>query len=355
VKRKRLAIGVVVVAVVAGAVAAVQLAGNPMSAFESGSSDASDETSAADSQDELDTVGVTRGDLTSTSEFTGALGFGDSWPLSLTATGIVTGARPLGTVVDFGQSLIEIDNRRVFLLPGKIPMFRDLERTSPRLEGKDVAQLQQFLIAQGFDRDGTLEADGVFDSDTGKAVMDWQEATWQEQTGRITRADMVFSPEPLRIANEQRIGSTFDQLEVTAWEPTVTVDVANRDKQLLTVGTPVSIEFGDGSQVDGAVSEQVSVPQDDGSTKTRATIEPRGEVPGETGQVTISVDATLASDVMIVPVGALLALAEGGYAVEVADGGGTTHLVAVDVGEILDGKAEVSGSLDVGESVLVAR
>jgi peptidoglycan hydrolase-like protein with peptidoglycan-binding domain len=341
----------------AAAVTAVSIAGSPLSRADSGgdtSGDATADASAVDSHDELDTVGIRRGDLTSTSEFTGELGFGDSWPLALTAAGIVTGARELGTVVDFGESLIEIDNRRVFLVEGAVPMFRDLELTSPRVAGEDVAQLQRFLIAQGFDRDGTLEADGVFDGDTRKAVLDWQAATWQQKTGRVTRADMVFNPDPLRIADTQRIGAVFEQLEVTAWKPTVTVDVANRDKQLLTVGTPVTIEFGDGTKVAGSVSEQVSVPQDDGSTKTRATIEPHGDVPGETGQVTISVDATLASDVLIVPVGALVALAEGGYAVEVADEAGT-HLVAVDVGEILDGNAEVSGSIDVGQSVLVAR
>jgi hypothetical protein len=124
---------------------------------------------------------------------------------------------------------------------------------------------------------------------------------------------------------------------------------------LLTVGTPVTLEFGDGTEVDGSVSEQISVPQDDGTTQTRATIEPQGAVPGESGQVTIAVDTTLASNVMIVPVGALLALAEGGYAVEVVDGDGTTHLVGVDIGEILDGKAEISGGVEVGDSVLVAR
>ena len=84
-KRKRLVIGAVVVAVLAGgAVAAVQLAGNPISGSDPDTSDVSDEASATDSRDELDTVGITRGDLTSTSEFTGELGFGDSWPLSLT-------------------------------------------------------------------------------------------------------------------------------------------------------------------------------------------------------------------------------------------------------------------------------
>ncbi len=355
-KTRRLLIGAIVIAVVAaGAVTAIRLAGNPLSGSDSETSDGNDEVSDADSRAELDTVGIERGDLTSTREFTGELGFGDSWPLPLTVDGIVTGARPLGTVVDFGESLIEVDDRRVFLVEGDVPMFRDLELASPRVAGGDVAQLQRFLIANGFDRDGTLEADGVFDSVTRRAVIDWQEATWQQNTGRVTRSDMVFSPEPLRIAGEQRIGSVFDQLEVTAWAPTVTVDVANRDRPLLVVGTPVTIEFGDGAKVEGTVSEQISVPQDDGSTQARSTIEPRGEVPGEPGEVTIAVDATLASDVDIVPVGALLALAEGGYAVEVVDGAGSSHLVGVDVGEILDGKAEVSGAIDVGDAVLVAK
>lgn len=346
---------VLVAAAAAGIATAVQLGGNPLASADSDDGDVSGDASSTDKRGDLDTVGVDRGDLTSTSEFTGELGFGESWPLSLTIEGIVTGARALGTVVGFGESLIEIDNRRVFLVEGDVPMFRNLELASPRVGGRDVAQLQRFLIAQGFDRDGTLEADGVFDSTTRKAVMDWQAATWQEKTGRVTRSDMVFSPQPLRIADEQRIGSSFEKLEVTAWEPTVTVEVANRDKRLLAVGTPVTIGFGDGTEVEGSVSQQVSVPQDDGTTRTRATIEPRGAVPGETGQVTISVDATLASDVMLVPVGALLALAEGGYAVEVVGGDGATHLVGVDVGEILDGKAAISGGVDVGDSVLVAR
>ena len=128
---------------------AVELGGNPLASAESDSADAGDDASSADTRDELDTVGIERGDLTSTSEFTGELGFGESWPLSLTVDGIVTGARSLGTVVDFGESLIEVDNRRVFLVEGDVPMFRDLELTSPRVAGDDVAQLQRFLIAQG--------------------------------------------------------------------------------------------------------------------------------------------------------------------------------------------------------------
>lgn len=353
---RRRTFGIVAVAtlVIGGAAVAVAVAGNPFDGDPAQDPEANSEVSE-ESAEQLDAVGIERGDLTSTTEFTGELGFGDTWPLSLTAEGIVTGARQVGTVVGFGESLIETDNHeRVFLVEGEVPMYRDLELTSPRLQGTDVAQLQRFLISLGFDRDGTLAADGVFDTITRRAVIDWQRATWQPDTGTVTRAQMVFHPTPLRIAGEQRLGSVFEQLEVTSWEPTVTVEVANRDRQLLGVGTAVTIEFGDGTTVAGTVSEQVSVPQDDGSTMARSTIEPSGDVPGETGQVTIGVEATLASDVMIVPVGALLALAEGGYAVEVVDGA-HRRLVAVELGEILDGQAEISGGVDVGDSVLVAK
>jgi peptidoglycan hydrolase-like protein with peptidoglycan-binding domain len=349
-----LIVGGVVLAVAAGGALGVRASGSPFAASD-GQVELPDESdSSTDSGSQLDTVAIELGDLTSTNEFTGQLGFGDAFRVPITAEGIVTGARSVGAVVGFGESLIEIDDRRVFLVEGDVPMFRDLELTSPRISGADVAQLQQFLVSQGFDRDGTLEVDGVFDNDTRRAVLDWQEATWQPETGRVTRADMVFSPEPLRVSNEQRVGSVFEGVEVTNWEPTVTVEVASRDRELLKVGTPVAIEFGDGSTVAGTVSEQISVPQDDGTTMARSTIEPAGEVPGETGQVTIAVDATLASEVMIVPVGALLALAEGGFAVEVVEGS-TSRLVGVELGEILDGRAEITGDVAVGDTVLVAK
>jgi peptidoglycan hydrolase-like protein with peptidoglycan-binding domain len=358
---KTVAIGAVVVllgaavAVVATGAVDTPLTDDDGSTSTGTSADGStDDGEVEDSAEALDLVGIERGDLTSTSEFTGELGFGEVWPVPLTAEGIVTGARPVGTVVEFGQSLLEIDALLVFLVEGDVPMFRDMELTSPRMIGGDVAQLQRYLISQGFDDDGALVADGEFDSATRRAVLDWQEATLQPETGRVTRAEMVFSPAPVRIASELRLGEVFEGLELTAWEPTVTVEVANSDKQLLEVGTPVTIEFGDGTAVDGTVSEQVSVPQEDGTTLARSTIEPDGDVPGETGSVTIGVDTTLASDVTLVPVGALLALAEGGYAVEVAGDAGN-EMVAVEVGEILDGMAEVTGDIAVGDLVLVAK
>jgi len=73
-------------------------------------------------------------------------------------------------------------------------------------------------------------------------------------------------------------------------------------------------------------------------------------------QAPVDVEVTTDSrtGVMAVPVTALLALAEGGYAVEVDDGGGQTHLVAVDPGLYADNLVEITASgLQPGDMVVV--
>jgi hypothetical protein len=61
-------------------------------------------------------------------------------------------------------------------------------------------------------------------------------------------------------------------------------------------------------------------------------------------------------DALAVPVNALLALAGGGYAVEIADGDGSRHLVPVTPGLFDDatGLVQVTGSgLSAGQRVVV--
>jgi hypothetical protein len=57
--------------------------------------------------------------------------------------------------------------------------------------------------------------------------------------------------------------------------------------------------------------------------------------------------------VLAVPANALLALLEGGYAVERVTDGGGTELVAVETGLFADGWVEVSGDLAEGDEVVV--
>jgi hypothetical protein len=58
---------------------------------------------------------------------------------------------------------------------------------------------------------------------------------------------------------------------------------------------------------------------------------------------------------LVVPVDALLALASGGYAVEVVGPGGARHLVAVTPGlfDDADGLVQVDGELRDGQRVVV--
>jgi len=69
--------------------------------------------------------------------------------------------------------------------------------------------------------------------------------------------------------------------------------------------------------------------------------------------VEIEVVTEVRHGVMAVPVTALLALAEGGYAVEVDNGDGTLRLVGVDPGLFADGLVEVDANgLRAGDMVV---
>ena len=71
--------------------------------------------------------------------------------------------------------------------------------------------------------------------------------------------------------------------------------------------------------------------------------------------VDVEVTSELAADVLSVPVSALLALVEGGYAIEIPDDDGT-RLVGVETGMFADGFVEISGDgLEAGMEVVVPR
>lgn len=70
--------------------------------------------------------------------------------------------------------------------------------------------------------------------------------------------------------------------------------------------------------------------------------------------VDVIVISDRSSGVLAIPVTGLLALAEGGYAVEVVADDGTTYLIGVDPGLFADGLVEVTGSgLEAGMEIVV--
>ncbi len=324
--------------------------------------DATESEDGGSAQPNQSTATVSQGSLATEREFNATVSHGDSWVVTTEAAGTITAAREVGELVDFGEELIRIDDKPVTVAEGSMPMYRELHKVNTRHRdangkrlklqtGEDVAQLQRFLIATGFDDGGDLEVDGEFGASTEDAVEDWQEAVGLPVTGRVDTSQLVFESAPVRINTTSRVGDRFSTLEVTGADTEVLVDTSTRDRSALPVGADVEIDIN-GTTVPGSVSQQKQVTLADGSRVWRTTISPDGELPDDVAAAKVTITQTVAEDVLLVPVVALLALSEGGFAVEVPDGPGT-RLVAVEVGEVLDGRAEVSGEIAEGDEVVI--
>jgi hypothetical protein len=119
------------------------------------------------------------------------------------------------------------------------------------------------------------------------------------------------------------------------------------------------VTLPDGSTVDGVVSDVGRVATA-GDAHQPTTIDVTVSVSDQSkfgnldqAPVVVSIVSAHADNVLTVPVVALVALAEGGYGVQVADAGGT-HFVAVTLGLFGQGRVEVSGTgLTEGTHVVV--
>lgn len=300
---------------------------------------------------------VTRGDLSETLDATGTVGYGETWNLPIRAEGVVTDVPAKGSVVRPGEVVIRIAGAPVHLADGDVPLYRELRyepSASRRLEGDDVAQLQRFLLDAGHDDEGRLEADGIFGRSTQRAVTAWQKEQGLERTGRVDRTQLVFSAGPVRLDSVPRIGADFSELPVTAADATVTAELTTRQQSFIPEGATVSIDAGDGSTVEGTIAETESFVNDSGERRVKATIRPATPLPAGVTSVKLELARTTAEDVVIAPVRAILALAGGGYALEVVIETGT-ELRAVELGAVVEDLVEVSGDVAEGDRVVVPR
>lgn len=305
----------------------------------------------------LPTETVTRGDLIESIDQVGTVGHGLAWDVPIQATGVVTASQERGTIVDPGEPLIHVAGQPVHLAEGSTPLYRELRYealSSRRLKGDDVAQLQRFLLGQGFDDAGRLEADGEFGRTTQRAVEAWQKDLGREQTGRVDRTQLIFNPGPVRIESAPRVGADFDRLEVTDAAQEVSARFDRDERPFVPVGAEVSLEIDDDESITGTVTEVNSEVGDDGTAKLAVTIDPHSALPGEVERVTVEASRTRASDALIVPVRAVVALASGGYGLEVATPSGP-ELRRVELGVVVDDRVEVTGDLAEGDEVHVPR
>lgn len=362
-KRRRLGIGVALAALVAA------LAGTGLLLIPRDGESPRTQASGAQADDaagpELNTVAITTGDLVEEKEGVGNVSYGDTWAAPLETQGVVTRSHPKGTVVQPGEPLIWVANLPVTLARGETPMYRTLalrrDSANKLMQGDDVLQLQQFLLDQGFDdpigkpdpeKPGRLTADGVFGPGTQRAVKAWQKSIGAPETGSVDRSQLAFSPDAVRIASTPRVGAAFTELLITEPNQKISASFDTRSRGFLTVGSTVSMDLGDGQTETGTIRQVEATVGDDGSGRLTATVEPASPLAGDIERVKITVSRDLATNALLVPVRAIVALAGGGYAVELATPTGPA-LTRVELGAVVDDIAEVSGDIADGDQVVV--
>jgi multidrug efflux pump subunit AcrA (membrane-fusion protein) len=312
------------------------------------------------------TTAVTRRDLRATEEVDGTLGYGEARTVANGRDGTVTGLPEEGEVVTRGEALYRVDGKPVPLLYGRLPAWRELSVGVD--DGPDVRQLERNLVALGYDPDRAITVDDHFTWATGAAVRRWQEVLGLDETGAVRPGDAVWQPGPVRVGKAKaavgdaaRPGSPL--LEVTDMTRQVTIDLDASRQPYVKAGDRVDLELPGGRTTTGrvrSVGKVATVPPSDGSGDGTPTVELVVSLddPEATGRLDQApVDAAITTEVregvLTVPVNALLALAEGGYAVEV-ERDGARGLVGVETGLFADGQVEVSGGgLRAGDRVVV--
>lgn len=305
------------------------------------------------------TATVVRTDIIINDEIDGVLGFGTPVPLPNQAQGTVTWLPEVGSIVGFGDVLFELDEKPVILLEGATPAHRALKTGIE--DGRDVLQLETALTAAAVADETTLTVDEDFTTATSRAIKRWQGLLEIPKTGRIELGFVVFSPTPLRVSGLLvSLGerATGPALSTTPPTQSVFVELPANTQGLLIAGLRVSVELPDDTLVGGVVSRVAKVarkPQPDSATAVIdivIDINQRSPVMFDEAPVKVIVSDQAATDILAVPISALLALSEGGFAVEVVSDSGT-RVVRVDTGVFGDGLVEVTGDIAEGQTIVM--
>ncbi len=259
-----------------------------------------------------------------------------------------------------GDVLYRVDNKPVILFYGSTPLFRSLGTppTPPKTaeSGPDVKVVKQNLVALGYLSSATNDK---VTSATVKAIKKWQKSLDLDETGVIDPATVVVLSGSVRVDSlKLALGDAggADVLGVTSVEKVVTMPVDADSAQGITAGAKVKLALPNGKSATGtirSVSTDAAAPPSDGSPadggkkpQVIATIALDNQSAStglDSGPVTVTIPGPSRKNVLVVPVAALLALREGGYAVQVVTGT-TTSLVGVKTGMFADGTVEITGT-----------
>jgi Putative peptidoglycan binding domain len=307
---------------------------------------------------------VTRRSLSSQTQVDGTLGYAGSYSVVNQRSGTITWLPAVGRVVRQGQTLYRVDGSPVLLLYGSTPAYRDLRKGE---SGRDVLQLNAALVALGYGDGGLDPASDKFGWRTRLAVKKLQADLGVKQTGVLARGAVVFLPRAIRVT---AVSATLGMpaapgaiLTATSTRHQVALKLDAAQQTEVKVGDRVTITLPSGRATPGRVSSVGSVASSASGDSGTKTIDVKIRLlhqaaAGRLDQAPVGVLITTArvAHALVVPVNALLALAGGGYAVEVVTAAGVHRLVPVSLGlfDDADGLVQVSGSgLRAGQHVVV--
>ena len=287
------------------------------------------------------TVAVRKTDLANTQSFTGTLGFGTPTPVKGTGSGTVTKLPAVGDVAQRGKALYSVDGRPVPVFFGDTPLFRKLD--NPDLTGPDVAVVAANLTALGF----KVGHPKTFTFS--EALKKWQKKAGLEETGTLDVGQVVVLAGPVRVNSvTAQPGDPVAEplIMVSATTKVVVAPVSASDVAAIKTGAAVSVVRPDGKGVPAkvtSVSTDVQEGQTQGAPKVNLMVtpdDPQSVADLDSAAVQVRIATETHAGVLAVPVGALIALREGGYAVQLPDG----TLKAVKTGMFARDLVEISGA-----------
>jgi peptidoglycan hydrolase-like protein with peptidoglycan-binding domain len=329
----------------------------------SGGSASADGTSGT--VDALPTATVDQGTLTASADRDGTVTNADSTTLTSDVTGRVTWLPRTGRVIEQGRTLARIDEQPIVAMVGAVPAFRTMAIGT---QGRDVKQLETNLDELGY---SGFTVDTTYTSATAEAVRSWQSDARLPVTGVVSLGQVKFLPGPVQVgAAAAAVGDAVqpgaDLYAISSEGRVVQVSLDEADRDLAVVKAPVTIDAGAAGVATGTVTavEAVTAAASSGQTSGSSTTTYVVTIEADTGRkgsdaaegakavqaqadgspVSVSFAEQEAQDVLSVPIKALLALAEGGYGLELVDSDHSSTVVAVETGLFANGRVEVSGA-----------
>ncbi len=310
----------------------------------------------------VSTATIVQRTIESIEEFDGTLGYAGEGVVISGLNGTYTQLPDVGDILTLGDEIYEVDGTQSsYLMYGARPAYRPLSNDSEN--GPDVKQLEQSLRQMGY-LGKKVKPDWNFRQKTENAVKRWEKRTNQTKDGVVGLGQVTFLPGDVRITDvvpqlgtRSQAGSVLAHTSGT--DLVVTIDLAADRRDILEVGDVVGVALPDGTDASGKVTEIASVAQTVAGASeptVEVTIElddaaAAGDLDG--ADVTVEVVRQTRPNVLTVPVDALLALREGGYALELVADDGSTYLTMAEVGLFDDAGVEVSGDFSAGDTVVV--